>query len=199
MEQGLCSRVLHQRAQKFPSYLHWQSKVFWDVMLHHWVCKSKVLRDNSAFIFSDKQSKNKLILFGLVGPEDEGTIVLWSVTKYMFNDAVSYPRSLESLVTLLWEPQIMHTYLYSFPIHDCSIHLEDCSLDRTWWWQLCHTNIDGIWALVVQHNNLLVLIHFLLFLIATQCHILTFPSTSEKILPIRRRYAKLLHPQLFLG
>lgn len=155
--------------------------------------------DTSAFIFRVKQSKKKLILFELINPEDEGTIVLLSVMNYMYNDSVSHPRSLEFLVTLPWELQIIHTNLYSFPIHDGSIHLEDCSLDRTWWWQLCHTNIDGIWALVVQHNNLLVLIHFLLFLIATQCHILTFPNTSTRILPIRRRYAKLLYPQLFHG
>lgn len=168
-------------------------------MLCHWVWKSKILRDISAFNFKVKQSKKKLTLFRLINLEDEGTIVLWSVMNFMFNDAVSHSRSLESSVTLLRELEIMHTNLYSFPIHDGSIHLEDCSLDRTWWWQLCHTNIDGIWALVVQHNNLLVLIHFLLFLIATQCHILTLPNSSERNLPIRRRYAKLLHPKLFLG
>lgn len=61
VKQGLCSRVLHHTAQKFPSYVHWQSKVFWDI---------------SAFIFRVKQSKKKLIIFGLKTPEDGGTVAL---------------------------------------------------------------------------------------------------------------------------
>jgi hypothetical protein len=80
-----------------------------------------------------------------------------------------------------------HTYLYSFPIHDGRIHLENRSLDRTWWWQLRHTNIDGIWALVVQHNDLLVLIHFLLFLVATERHRLIFHRNNNRTLSIRRK------------
>lgn len=80
-----------------------------------------------------------------------------------------------------------HTYLNSFPIHDGCIHLKNRSLDGTGRWQLCHTNIDGIWALVVQHNYLFILIHFLLFLVARECHRLTFHSNNNKALSIRRR------------
>jgi len=51
-------------------------------------------------------------VLGLLNSEDEGTVILWNVSNHLLYDSVLRDRTLESLVTLLWETQILSETSY---------------------------------------------------------------------------------------
>jgi len=62
---------------------------------------ANVLKGHGAFIFRVKHSS------WTVQPEDEGTVILWSIRNNWPEDTLSYCKRLESTVPPVWEPQIL--------------------------------------------------------------------------------------------
>lgn len=58
----------------------------------------------------------------------------------------------------------MRPYLDTLSVHNCCVHFQDRGFNRSWWRQFGHPDIDGVWSFMVQHDDLLVFVHLLLFL-----------------------------------
>lgn len=65
---------------------------------------------------------------------------------------------------LLFGGQHRQQLLDPFAVHYGGVHFQDGGLDRSGRRQLGHADVDGVGALRVQHDDLLVLVHLLLFL-----------------------------------
>ena len=60
--------------------------------------------------------------------------------------------------------RITQYYLDTLSVHNGRVHFQDGRLDRPRRRQLGHPDVDGVRSFMVQHDDLLVLVHLLLLL-----------------------------------
>lgn len=61
---------------------------------------------------------------------------------------------------------MLYSHLDTLSVHNGSVHFQNRSLDGSGRRQFRHTDVDSVRSFMIQHDNLLVLVHLLLLLFA---------------------------------